>query len=250
MLKWMRSGSEAQKGGDMREMGDGSLLVQRTAAPVREQVLSKLREAIVKRTFAPGERLLERELTEMTGVSRTSVREALRQLEAEGFVEMVPNHGPIVARISVHEARELYEVRGALEALAVRLFTASASDAEVDLLSAAVDELEAVIDQADHHRLLEVKDRFYDILLTGAGNAVVARMLGGLHARITYLRSTTLGQAGRPRETLTELRRIVESVRARNPAEAERLCIDHVQRAGALAISTLQAEEGPASGAN
>lgn len=224
-------------------MEDGSLRVQRSAAPVREQVLLKLRQAIMDRTFAPGQRLLERQLCEMTGVSRTSVREALRQLEAEGLVEMVPNQGPIVARISAAEAQELYEVRAVLEGLAGRSFAARASEAQIDRLAEAVDAIEEVVAAGEQHRLLELKDLFYDILLEGAGNATAAHMLGGLHARITFLRSTTLGQAGRPAHTVAELRGILEQAQARNPDEAERLCIDHVRRAGAIAVAALEAAE-------
>lgn len=224
-------------------MADGSLRVQRTAAPVREQVLLKLREAIMNRTFTPGQRLFERELCEMTGVSRTSVREALRQLEAEGLIEMVPNQGPIVARITAEQAQELYEVRAVLEGLAGHSFATRATDVQMDELGAAVDAIEGVITTGDHHRLLELKDLFYETLLRGAGNATAARMLEGLHARITVLRATTLGQPGRSARTVIELRTIVHAVRDRDPERAERSCIEHVRTAGAIALVALQAED-------
>ncbi len=229
-------------------MERGSLRVQRSAAPVRAQVLLKLRGAIMDRTFEPGQRLLERELCEMTGVSRTSVREALRQLEAEGLVEMVPNQGPIVATISASEAQELYEVRAVIEGLAGRFFAARATEAQIERLAEAVDSIEEVVAAGEQHRLLELKDLFYDILLEGAGNATAAHMLGGLHARITLLRATTLGQAGRPVRTVAELRGILDKVRAREPEEAERLCIDHVRRAGAIAVLALQTAQGKDEG--
>ena len=95
------------------------MLVTRTQAPVRQQTVNNLRNAIVQGRFKPGERLLEKELCKFTGVSRTSVRESLRQLEAEGLIEMIPNKGPVVATISIIEAIDLYEIRQGVQRVSV-----------------------------------------------------------------------------------------------------------------------------------
>src|SRR5690554_5491541 len=95
--------------------------------------------------FAPGERLIERELCEMTGVSRTVIREVLRELEADGLVRIVPNKGPVVAGpASVEDVRALYEARSVLEALAGRNFALYASDAEMRALRQALRRVEDV----------------------------------------------------------------------------------------------------------
>src|SRR5690242_9047243 len=99
-----------------------SLRVERAPAPIRSRVLDNLRQAILDRQLAPGQRLIERELVEATGASRTCSREALRELAAEGLVTTIPNKGTIVAQVTIEEARQLYQVRSALEALAGRLF--------------------------------------------------------------------------------------------------------------------------------
>src|SRR5687768_10346139 len=91
--------------------------------PTRDLVLRKLRDAILSGLFQPGQRLLERELVEQMGVSRTPIREALRKLELEGLVTTVPYKGPIVTLPTLEDARQLYEVRAALEGEAVALFT-------------------------------------------------------------------------------------------------------------------------------
>ena len=98
-----------------------SLRVERAPAPIRSRVLDNLRQAILERELVPGQRLIERELVELTGVSRTSIREALRELAAEGLVTTIPNKGTVVAEVTAEEARQLYQVRSALEALAGRL---------------------------------------------------------------------------------------------------------------------------------
>src|ERR1700761_7225303 len=111
------------------------------AAPLRREIETRLRSAITGGRFQTGERLVERELCEMLGVSRPSLREALRQLEAEELVTLVPNRGPIVSEVSIDEAREIYEVRAMLEGLAARLFVRRASNADIAALRKALHEL-------------------------------------------------------------------------------------------------------------
>lgn len=89
--------------------------VRRVAAPLREQVLELLRADILAAEFAPGQRLVESRLCERFEVSRTVIREVLRQLESEGLVALVPHRGPVVAELTRADAKALYEVRGALE---------------------------------------------------------------------------------------------------------------------------------------
>src|SRR5438552_16463065 len=95
--------------------GATDMRVVRNTVTLRQQVLEVLRGAILNFQFKPGDRLIERELCEMTGVSRTSVREALRHLESEGLVQNLPNKGPMVATVTADEAREIFEVRRVLE---------------------------------------------------------------------------------------------------------------------------------------
>ena len=97
-----------------------TLEVQRHAAPLRQQVVEALRLAIIDGRLAPGARLIERELTEMLRVSRTVIREALRQLESEGLIAIVPNKGPVVRALTLAEAKDLYQIRAVLEGLAAR----------------------------------------------------------------------------------------------------------------------------------
>lgn len=222
-------------------MATNAMRVSTVAAPVREQVLGNIREAIFNRTFAPGQRLIERELCELTGVSRTSVREALRQLESEGLVKIVPNRGPIVARISAKEAAELYEVRSVLEGLAVRLFTERATLEQITMLSEAVDRIE-VASSDGPAALLAAKDNFYGVLLSGAGNAMVVWVLDSLRARVTHLRATSLYRPGRSRETVAELRVLLDAVSRRDADAAWNAAVHHVQQAAAVAQEVLAEE--------
>ena len=125
------------------------------------QAVENLRQAIIKGHLAPGARLIERELCEMLGVSRTLVREALRQLEAEGWIENVPYRGPIVATTSADEARQLYEIRAALEGFAAKRCAERATADDLDDLSALVDDLASAEATSDLPHMLDV----YRVLL-------------------------------------------------------------------------------------
>jgi len=218
-----------------------SLLVRRQAAPVRQQTQEKLRQAILEGRFLPGQRLIERELCELTGVSRTSVREALRQLEAEGLVKIVPNKGAVVAEVTIEDAKHIYQVRAALEGLAGRLFALHASDDEVEQLAEAVERLASAYETGDIKQMLRAKSEFYHILLGGGGNPLVRSLLQSLHDRVNFLRITSLSVPGRPQASLAEVRRILEAIRARDPDKAWQACVEHVHNAEAEAIRALEA---------
>jgi DNA-binding GntR family transcriptional regulator len=219
-------------------MSDTTMRVASVAAPIRQQVITAFRSAIVGGRFQPGERLIEKELCELTGSSRTSVREALRQLEAEGLVEMVPNKGPIVAMISPAQARSIYQVRGALESLAGALFAKNASDEQIKRLEGAVANLAKAYKSGDIEQVLVVKDAFYEIMLEGAGNEIVPSVLRMMQARISLLRRVSLSRAKRLNQSIAEIRSILKAIKARNPAAAAKACADHVERAAAAALAT------------
>ena len=207
---------------------------------VRAKVLDFLRQEIVEQRFEPGQRLIERELVEEIGVSRTTVREVLRQLDAEGLVRTTPQRGAIVAVPTPGEAAELYEVRAALEALAARRFVAHASDAQVRALRDAFEAIERVAVNGDIAAIVAAKDRFYDVLLAGSRSHAVAEILSELQARVSLLRRTSLGRPGRAARSLEEIRAIVEAVEARDAAGAARAAARHVEQAARAGLGALR----------
>lgn len=213
------------------------LRVERNPAPVRTQVIDNLRQAIIDRRFLPGQRLIERELVELMGVSRTSIREALRELTAEGLVTSVPNKGNVVTRVSAAEAKQLYEVRSALEGLAGRLFVRNATAKDRYELSRAMRDVEDAAREGVP--ILEAKDRFYDILFAGGGNDALRSIASGLHARISVLRSLSLSVPGRTAQSLGELHNILAAVEANDADGAAAACAQHVEAAGRAAIGAL-----------
>lgn len=210
--------------------------LSRVIAPVREQVVSNLRQALIDEDFAPGERLVERSLCDMTGASRPVIREALRQLESEGFVTVLPNKGAIATVVTHEDAEAIYEVRAVLEGLAARLFVRRATPEERDALASAVRRLEAATAQASSEGLLEAKTLFYEVLLSGAGNEVISSVLRGLHGRVTKLRARSMSTSGRPGESLKEVTDILDAILRRDEDAAWKASVIHIERAARLAI--------------
>jgi len=218
-----------------------SLRVERAPAPIRSRVLDNLRQAILERKLAPGQRLIERELVELTGVSRTSIREALRELAAEGLVTTIPNKGTVVATVTAEEARQLYQVRSALEGLAGRLFVENATSAQRRALVNALRAVERAAPKGSP-AMLAAKDKFYDVLFEGGGNEALRSMAGALHARVNLLRSMSLSVPGRSAESLAELAEIVAAVQAGDADAAAKACSHHVEAAGMAGFSALTEE--------
>jgi DNA-binding GntR family transcriptional regulator len=216
-----------------------SLRVVRSLVSLKKQVVESLRTAIFDRRFSPGDRLVERELCEMLDVSRTLLREALSQLEAEGVVQIIPHRGPIVAVYTAEDAKSIYEVRAALEEMAGRCFVERATESECKALETAFAEMKRSCTSklgADH---LTVKTKFYAALTTGAHNPVLVEMLRLIHGRVSMLRATTLAQPGRLAASLAELGNIVKTIKARDAETAARACRLHVENAGVIAITIL-----------
>jgi len=205
-------------------------------------VIDNLRQAIIDRRFLPGQRLIERELVELTGVSRTSIREALRELTAEGLVTSVPNKGNVVTQVSSKEAEQLYQVRSALEGLAGRIFVENASAKDRYELGKAMQDVERAANAGVS--ILEPKDRFYEILFAGGGNDALRSISNSLHARISMLRSLSLSVPGRTAQSLEELHKILKAVEANDADGAADACARHVEAAGRAAIQAL-AERQP-----
>jgi DNA-binding GntR family transcriptional regulator len=213
------------------------------AETLRSQVENMLRDAITTGTFAPGARLVERDLCERMGVSRTSVREALRKLEAEKLVQILPHKGPIVATMTKEKASEVYLVRGLLEGFAAREFARVASDAALKQFDDAVMALRVSMLAQDRNSVLVAKTRLYSTLLDNCGNVLIKQMLNSLYTRINLLRVTTLMQPDRLSASLCEIEALQKCINARDEDGAELAARTHVENARVAAMLFLDAEE-------
>ncbi len=219
---------------------DMSMRVQ-TLPGLREQVAERLRMAIATGKFPAGARLIERELCEMMGVSRTSLREALRELQADGLITLQPNKGLSVSTITEETARSIYEVRAMLEGLAARLFARNATPHQMKELRRSVDRLAEVYDNFSSEAFIAAKTHFYDVLLEGAGNAVAADMLRRIHTRVSQLRVVSLSSAERAQQSIRELREFLDALEKRDEEQAWKVCVAHVEAAANAALKTIAA---------
>lgn len=215
--------------------------LRRVAAPLREQVTDFLRNDIVTGELEPGTHLVENRLCARFGVSRPVVREALRQLAAEGLVDTIPNQGTVVATLTLENARDLYEVRVLLEAHAGRLFAERATQAQRDDLERAFQRVKALLPEQPLVDQLQVKDEFYNVLLRGAGNDVIHTTLLGIHARVQMLRGISMQSPGRLDKSLSELGQITEAAVAGDGDAAEAACRTHIENAAEIALAALAA---------
>lgn len=229
----------------MSEMpADGLSLRVHSLPGLREQVAERLRLAIATGRFPPGTRLIERELCDIMGVSRPSLREAMRELQADGLVSFQPNKGLSVAVISYETAEAIYQVRAMLEGLSARLFVRNATDRQLVDLHSSLDRLADVYDNFTPDGFIAAKTRFYDILLEGSGNDVAAEMLRRIHTRVSLLRVVSLSNAARAQASIRELREFLSAIDARDEDLAWSRCVAHVEAAAASALAALKAAEG------
>lgn len=204
-----------------------------------QKVGEGLRNAILSGRLEPGQRLIERNLCEMTGVSRTAVREALRALETEGLVINVPNRGPMVVSISVQEAKEIYDVREILETRAVELFMKKMNDDDLAELGEAMTKMDRACKARDFELMNAEKEKFYAIIIETCGNRLIRRVLSQVHGQIAVLRNMTMAQEDRPPIAFAEVREIYDAIVARNAKGAKRACRRHVENAAQVAIDSL-----------
>ena len=216
--------------------------VEPVQAPVRSQAAQSLREAIFTGRLAPGAKLVETTLCELLDVSRPSIREAMRQLEAEKLVTIIPFRGPFVARMTVDSARQLYEVRAILEAQAAATAAKLATPDDLKEMAAALAEFAVAVRSKDAFARLRHTDQFYAAVFRAAGNVVLVEVLEGLQARINYLRYRSMSSPDRAESSLQEMNDILKAIRARSGDRAARAARLHVERARDTAITMMESK--------
>jgi DNA-binding GntR family transcriptional regulator len=215
-------------------------LGQPKASLIRQQVTDSIREAILEMRLLPGDQLIERELVAWSGVSRATVREAIRELVAENLVQSIPQRGAVVASPSLKEAIEIYQIRANLEGMAGRQCAEQATPVEIKAIRKAFETFKKAVENDRKIPMLQLKTRIYDAIFEGSHNATVQDVLSRLQARVTVLRSISMAQPGRLVITVNEVSRVVEAIEARDSAAAELACIAHVESAAEVAIQALR----------
>lgn len=210
------------------------LRIVKVAAPVRQQLVDTLRRAIFEFKFLPGEKLIERELCEMTGVSRTSLREGLRQLEAEGLIEIVPHKGPIVAKVTPRQANDIYEVRILLEGYIGRIAAQNAKPDDIKKLRQNLNVIRGVLRSKDRIGIISAKAEFYSILLRIVGNEEVTDIMRRYFGQMSLLWPTMIVQSSEAEGSIDEINAIIVAIEAGDATAAEKAFQDHMRNAQRL----------------
>jgi DNA-binding GntR family transcriptional regulator len=194
-------------------------------------VYESLRDAIINQVLKPGERLMETELAEEMGVSRTPVREAIRKLEQEGYVVMIPRKGAYVAGLSIKDIHEVFEIRGALESLAAGLAAERATQEEIEEMERNIVLEASHFESSDLIKTIEVDTKFHELIFRASKNDRLLGMISNLREQVQRFRTTTLAVSGRMKFALEEHRRIVEAIAARDVQLAQQMAKDHIESA-------------------
>jgi DNA-binding GntR family transcriptional regulator len=198
---------------------------------VQQQIVEKLKEAITQGMFKPGDRLVEAELCEMLGVSRPSIREALRSLEAERLVSIVPNRGPQIPILTWEHATEIYQVRALLEGEAASIAAKLATAEDLKLLRASLTAFGNAVRANDVAKEISATTEFYGHILRICGNRIIEETLQGLLARINFLRERSMSHPARPKVSVQEMKAIFDAIAAKDGKAARAAAVKHVENA-------------------
>lgn len=209
---------------------------------VQQETIEKLRMAILAGVFPPGSRLVESQLCTQLGVSRPSLREALRSLQAERLIEIIPNRGPFVPKLSWEEATAIYDVRVLLEVEAAGRCAVLISPAQVKKLEQALNAFEVAQRSGDSVARVTAAAEFYAIIMTNCGNSILEEVHRGLVSRISFFRGRSMSLEGRAVSSLDEMRAIYDAIAAGDESAAREAAKHHVEQAKAAGKLAMESD--------
>jgi DNA-binding GntR family transcriptional regulator len=196
---------------------------------LRERIFNQIREDIINGKYKPGDSLIELKLAEELGVSRTPVREAIRQLELEGLVSSIPNKGVIVEGISKQDMNDIYEIRESLEGLAARWAIRRIEKESLKELEDIYELMEFYTEKGDLDHVGELNSRFHEVIFEATKSAPLKQVLSDFQFYIENVRLASLKSPGRAQESLKEHRAILEAFKKGDLEEGERALVQHVR---------------------
>ncbi len=196
--------------------------------PLRDVVFNTLRRAILRGELKPGERLMEIQLANKLGVSRTPIREAIRKLELEGLVLMIPRRGAEVAKITEKNMQDVLEVRKALEKLAAELACDRISPEQVMEMREAAKDFENILKTGDVTQIAEADVRFHDIICFATDNQRLITLLNNLREQMYRLRVEYLKQTECYPQLLEEHNLIIRTIEEGRKEEASAIVEKHI----------------------
>ena len=208
--------------------------------PLRDVVFQTLRKAILKGELQPGERLMEVQLANRLGVSRTPIREAIRKLELEGLVTMIPRRGAEVAEITEKNMRDVLEVRRALEELAVKIACEKITEEELVFLAQVAKKFRDVMHGDDLMKITEADVEFHEIIYESTGNARLIQILSNLREQMYRYRVEYLKDYNSHGILAEEHDEIVKALCARDTERACKAIVSHIENQQSSIIKSIR----------
>ncbi len=205
--------------------------------PLREIVFETIREAILDGRLKPGERVMEIQLAEKLGVSRTPVREAIRKLELEGLLIMEPRKGAYVADISLKDIEDVLEVRSPLEGLAASLAAIRAKEDEIKLLKEKAKEFKKCMENNDVQGMINKDTEFHEIILHAAKNKKLTSIIEGLREQLQRFRVTYFTEYNIASHLVNEHQNVLHAIESREPEKASKYAQEHIENIKKYIIS-------------
>lgn len=192
------------------------------------RIYHKIREDILNGTYQPDEELRENTIGKALGVSRTPVREALRQLELEGLVYIIPNKGAYVKGISQEDIRDIYMIRSRLEGLSARLAAEKITQQQLEALEEVILLAEFHAQKGHYEKVFEMDSKFHEMLYEASGSKQLHHILADYHHYVQRVRKRSVSENVRAGQSTKEHKRILEAIRDRDPDRAEELAKEHI----------------------
>lgn len=211
--------------------------------PLRDVVFNTLRQAILRGELKPGERLMEIQLANKLGVSRTPIREAIRKLELEGLVLMIPRKGAEVAEITEKNLRDVLEVRKALEELAVKLACDRMTDEQMDKLKKAAKEFEEVLKTEDVTQAAETDVKFHDVIFMATDNQRLIQLLNNFREQMYRYRVEYLKKKEFHSGLIAEHEEIISCIQHARKEEAAEVVCRHIDNQVEAVIDTIRTKK-------
>ena len=208
--------------------------------PLRDVVFNTLRQAILRGELKPGERLMEIQLANTLGVSRTPIREAIRKLELEGLVLMIPRKGAEVAEITEKSLRDVLEVRRALEELAVELVCEKITDEQIQDLKGAAEDFKASLKDGDITRIAEADVKFHDVIYMATDNQKLIQLLNNLREQMYRYRVEYLKRSDFHQQLIDEHEEIIETIENGQKERAVQVVCQHVDNQVEAVMDTIR----------
>jgi DNA-binding GntR family transcriptional regulator len=222
--------------------GLGPLKAMAARKPLGQMVYENLRQTIVRGSIAPGTRLVESQIAEAQGISRTPVREAIHKLERERFIERLPHGGFSVLELSREEIVETFGIRSVLEGYAARLAAINHQPGQLKPLKAKIDEFQHLLDTQHLKGLTLVNTEFHDLLYALSNSPRLIRMIDALRDHIYRYRQIILKEAGQAQTSNADHRLILESIRARDAEGVEQLVREHILRGQKMVLNAFASD--------